>query len=223
MIKKYLDQLESDTIQLVLLIETHIDREIVVREVPMRNNLGCEIENTTILVPENKFPDSSVLHELLHIRRFIVDNVPQLVVCNAYNIINPKFESSVTKLDNNIEHLYIVPEELSLRPNRRTYWENSIKAAIKNQVTTGLDVSIHGFDAVINYVFAKHIFAEGSVVEEASEVVSGIKCQEIAMKLLSALQQPNCNKKVFSRECLAELNLPRGSICFRYTDREERI
>ena len=106
--KKYLDQLSSDTIQLVFLIETHIDREIVVREVPERKNLGCEIENYTILTPQDKFPDSSVLHELLHIRRFLVDGVPRLVVCAEYDPVDPSFETRVTKLDNNFEHLFIV-------------------------------------------------------------------------------------------------------------------
>lgn len=221
--KKYLDQLVSDTIQLVLLIETHIEREIIVREVPMRKNLGYEIENTTILTPEDKFPDSSVLHELLHIRRFAVDDVPQLAVCNAFDFGDPNFETRVTALDNNLEHLFIVPEELSLRPNRRKYWEDRVRDAIKNQVTSGLDINVHGCDAIVNWVFANHIFAGGSAVKEASEVVRELNCQETAKKLLSTLQQPNCNKKFFSRACLAELNLPRGSICLRYTDREESI
>jgi len=101
--KKYLDQLESDTIQLVLLIEKHTEKEINVDEVPMRTNLACEIENTTILTPEGIFPDSSVLHELLHIRRFIVDDVPQLAVCHDYFFDDPNFETRVSKLDNNLE------------------------------------------------------------------------------------------------------------------------
>lgn len=221
--KKYLDQLASDTRQLVLQIETHIEKEIIVREVPNRTNLGCEIENATNLTPENNFPDPSVLHELLHIRRFAVDDMPQVAVCDSFDFADPNFETRVTKLDNNLEHLFIVPEELSLRPNRRTYWEHRISSATKNQVNSGLDVNVHGCDAIVNWVFVNHISAGGRAVEEAEEVVHELNCEETAKKLLSTLQQPNCSKEVFSRACLAELDLHRNFLCFRYLDREEKL
>jgi len=221
--KKYFDQLLSDNKKLVLLIETHIGRDIAVREVPMRNNLGCEIQNTTILTPEGEFPDSSVLHELLHIRRFKVDGVPELVVCDAFNFGDPNFETRVTKLDNNLEHLFIVPEEISLRPDRITYWEARIIHAIKTQENSGLDVRVHGCDAAVNWVFANHVFGDGSVVEKATKVIQKLNCEKIAKKLLSTLKQPTCNKEIFAETCLADLNLPSGSICLKYLDREENL
>ena len=221
--KKYFEQLLSDNKKLLLLIETHIGREIAVREVPMRNNLGCEIHNATILTPEGKFPDSSVLHELLHIRRFKVDAVPQLVVCDSFDFGDPNFETSVTKLDNNFEHLFIVPEEINLRPDRIKYWEDRINNAIRIQENSGLDVNIHGCAAIINWVFASHVFVDEGVIEKATKVIQKLNCEEIAKKLLSTLQQPNCNKEIFARACLAELNLPSESICLKYLDREENL
>ena len=221
--KKYFDQLLSDNKKLLLLIEAHVGREIAVREVPMRNNLGCEIHNATILTPEGKFPDSSVLHELLHIRRFKVDGVPQLVVCDSFDFGDPNFETSVTKLDNNLEHLFIVPEEISLRPDRIKYWEDRIINAIRTQENSGLDVNIHGCDAIVNWVFASHVFVDGSVIEKATKVIRKLNCEETAKKLLSTLQQANCNKEIFAKACLAELNLPSGSICLKYLDREENL
>jgi len=219
---EYLDKLVSDTRQLVLLIETHIETQIIVREVPTREHLGCEIENATILTPENRFPDSSVLHELLHIRRFRVDDVPRLAVCNAFDFADPTFATRVTDLDNNLEHLFIVPEELSLRPNRRTYWEDRVRNAIKNQRNSGLDVNVHGCDAVVNWVFANHVLGGGCAVDEATEVARELNCEETSKRLLSTLQQPNCSKGAFSRACLAELDLPGGSICLRYSGRGDR-
>ena len=221
--KKYFDQLLPDNKKLLSLIENHIGGEVAIREVPMRNNLGCEIHNATILTPEGKFPDSSVLHELLHIRRVKVDGVPQLVVCDTFDFGDPNFETRITKLDNNIEHLFIVPEEINLRPNRITYWEDRINQAVETQKKSGLDVHVHGGDAILNWVFAHRILGHGCVVEKATKVIQELNCEETAKKLLSTLQQPNCNKGIFSRACLAELNLPSGSICLKYLDREENL
>lgn len=221
--KKYLDQLLSDTKKLVLLIETHMERDIAVREVPMRKNLGCEIQNATILTPEGKFPDSSVLHELIHIRRFKVDDVPHLVVCDEFDFGDPNFETKVIKLDNNLEHLFIVPEEIRLRPNRITYWEDRLRHAIKTQENSGLDVNRHGGDAVVNWVFANHVFGDGCVVEKATKVIQKLDLEETAKELISTLQPPNCNKEIFARTFLAGLSIPSGSICLKYLDREENL
>lgn len=221
--KRFFEKLLSDNQEMVLAIERHIGNEIAVREVPMRNNLGCEIHNATILTPKGKFPDPSVLHELLHIRRCKVDGVPQLVVCDEFDFGDPNFETRVTKLDNNIEHIFIVPEEISLRPDRLTYWEGRIFKAIRAQECSGLDVNVHGGDAIYNWVFANHLFRKGHVVEKATKVIQELNCEEIAKKLLLSLQSSNCNKEIFSRAYLAELDVPSGSICLKYFDREENL
>ena len=175
------------------------------------------------MTPEGKFPDSSVLHELLHIRRFKVDGFPHIAVCDAFDFANPNFETKVIKLDNNIEHLFIVPEEIGLRTNRKMYWENRVSQAINNQEKSGLNVNLHGGDAIINWIFARHIFEDGLVVEKATRMVQQFKCEKAAKNLLSTLQHPNCNKETFSRAYLAELDIPSGSICFKYLDREENL
>jgi hypothetical protein len=221
--KKYLDQLLPDTKSLLSLIETHIGKEVSVREDPRRNNLGCEIHNDTILAPEGKFPDSSVLHELLHIRRFRIDGVPQLEVCDSFDYGDPSFGERVNKLDCNIEHLFIVPEEISHRPERVTYWEKLTAQAIENIENSGLDVNVNGGDAILNWLFAKIVFVSGNAVNNATNVIHKFKCEKTAVKLLSIFQLPSCTKENFSKAIIAELNIPSGSVCLKYEDREEYL
>jgi hypothetical protein len=221
--RKYFDQLLPDTKELVLLIESVIEKEITVREVAERNNLGCEIDSATILTPEDRFPDSSVLHELLHIRRFKVDGIPQLAVCDTYDYSDPDFETSVTKLDNNIEHLFIVPEEINLRPDRHIYWENRINQAATNLENPRLNINSFGCDVIINWLFAKYILVDSPTVKKTTKLVRQLDLEEKSRDLLSMLLGQNCSKELFSRAYLAKLEMPANSLCLKYLDREESL
>lgn len=220
---KYFELLLPDTKKLLLLIENHIGQEVFVREVSMRNNHGCEIHNATILVPEGKFQDSSVLHELLHIRRFRVDGVPELFVCDSFDCGDHNFFNSVCRMDGNIEHLFIVPVEISLRPDRLTYWEDRMIEALKAFEKSELDANHSECDAILNWLFAQIIFGNGIVVDKATKVIQKIGCEKIAVNLLSILQHSNCNKEIFSKALIPKLNVPIRSICLKYEDREENL
>ncbi len=213
--KKYLDQLLPDTKKLLLLIEKHVGKEIAVREDPTRNILGCDIDNFTILTPIGQFWDSSVMHELLHFHRFKVKGVPRLVACDTFNFVDPDFETNIITLDNIIEHLFIVREEIKLRPNRKTYWEDRISHNIERQKECG--------DAILNWVFARHVFRDGSIVEKATKAIQKFNCEKTAKKLLSILHEPNCKKELFIRAFYEELNLQSEYICLKYLDREEKL
>jgi hypothetical protein len=59
------------------------------------------------------FSNGAVWHELPHIRRALVDSVPFITSEIGY----------AEELDNAIEHLFIVPEEISRYPERIFHWE----------------------------------------------------------------------------------------------------
>lgn len=68
------------------------------------------------------FPDGAVRHELLHVRRFYVERVPKLALAEAV-VWDKGLSDALGLLDNAIEHILIVPEELSFHPERRGHWE----------------------------------------------------------------------------------------------------
>jgi hypothetical protein len=83
--------------------------------------MACDFgrRRAVIQVPDGGPPrdSASVYHELLHLKRYFVDGIPKLVYCDDAH----EFESDADarlpqlfeRLDNQIEHLFIVPHELA--------------------------------------------------------------------------------------------------------------
>lgn len=220
----YLDRLEEDTKQLVFLIESHTGLQIRVREEADRTKLAYDPDpaNPTILIPPNRFPDASVMHELLHIKRFEVEAIPKIVVCEDFNC-GPSFETNVAKLDNNIEHLFIVPIELELRPNRKAYWIERSKLAIDTVKSSDLSIQAQASDVLTYWVFTNHVLAGENVSFEVDELVKESGLKEIASNLFQIIQNDSSTKEEFSRALISNLDLPNNSVCFTYNDREEKV
>lgn len=129
----YLNRLPSDVRELVTEIERECSIEIGVRVDPARvrerpdrsDTMACDMseDGATILIPaEDHFPDGSVLHEFLHIQRFLLQGVPRIGADLSWSGWNIDFEQSLTTIDNRLEHLVIVPREIDLRPERTQHF-----------------------------------------------------------------------------------------------------
>ncbi|MEA3360542.1 MAG: hypothetical protein U9R17_14205 [Thermodesulfobacteriota bacterium] len=166
--QEYINRLPQEIHLLVQKIECHIDSEINVKVDESRpHRLACEVDKhgATILTPnDGYFPEASVLHELLHIRRFCVNNVPRIFVCDSYQNWNPELESGLTYLDTNLEHFVIVPEEIEYRPDRKEYWDSRICNKIEKFDLLNRDNQNQGFDALIYWAFIHHVFQEDDLI-----------------------------------------------------------
>jgi hypothetical protein len=107
---EYFDRLTRDLQCLATDIEAYagipitvtVDPERVRRRADGPARLACVVDeiHATILTPaEEYFPSNSVLHELLHINRFWVEQVPQLALCDVF--LQPQLETFFANLDNN--------------------------------------------------------------------------------------------------------------------------
>lgn len=107
---KYFQQLESDTKELVFQIESSIEKEIQVEiQASQRDILACNVDGDSpkiILPRDDYFPDSSVIHELIHIRRFLVEEIPSLTISEDFWSKN--LEQGFLAIDNDLEHLHVV-------------------------------------------------------------------------------------------------------------------
>lgn len=102
--------------------EASIGFEIQVAVSPLREVMACEVDTgrAVILTPSREaFKAGSVLHELLHIQRILVDGVPRLLLADSYpdSPAALQIESSLVYNDNMLEHLVIVPIELERVPD----------------------------------------------------------------------------------------------------------
>lgn len=163
--------------------------------------LSIEIKPNLVrlFAPSNGyFPNGAVRHEVLHVKRFLVEGVPKLIL--AHNV---KWDSSLadglTMLDNAIEHLVIVPIEIQFHPERRTHWE----AVIKN-VCEGLPSIPEGerrLAVCLHWVFIKHVLPASSSMELlrkfakehgllefadrlAVQILANLSCKEELVQLL---------------------------------------
>lgn len=64
-----------------------------------------------------------VVHELLHIRRYWIDNIPILKCA----VPNPNLHLFASHFDNDFEHLVIAPEEMRLDPDSVNKWDEAFR------------------------------------------------------------------------------------------------
>jgi hypothetical protein len=121
----------------------------------------------------HRFVPSSVFHELMHIRRIMVDGVPRLGVADGVpdDQWSPQLEEHVTSVDNAIEHLVIVPKELEHFPERKEHWEQVVRRncqtiAAGQGTPQELDASAIGL-----WVFVRHALPGSHVEIELSETL----------------------------------------------------
>lgn len=117
--QRFLEKLNAETQRLVREIEEFASVEIEVRPTPAPSSgaaahakavalLASEDGATLLYRDEQEFGTQSVLHELLHLHRYWVDFVPQLLPLE-----DPDGDKTMIahQVENTLEHLVIVPKE----------------------------------------------------------------------------------------------------------------
>lgn len=219
--KEYINRLSQNIIRLVQDIESHIDDDIDVKVDESRSCvLACEVDKQGAAILTHKhdyFPEDSVLHELLHIRRICLDKVPQLVVCDNFDNWTPELETGLKPLDNNLEHLIIVPEELKYRPDRKEYWKNRIINKIEtfdDQIRVN---QIQAFDTLIYRVLIHHVLKDDDLKIKIDEIISpDLKniSQEFHDKIVLYLD----SKEKLVKVCFNYINISDKAVCLEYID-----
>jgi len=215
----YLNRLAPDVRTFAEELEQAIGFEIVVkvnRHKPRcasdePGGLECEVDQSgaKILIPEpDWFPDGSVLHELIHIRRFLVEGIPLLVDNEAHERWNPCVSTAVTYHDNCMEHLIIVPEELRLRPARQAHWERATKQVWDTLAADGTHEIDRRQGALANWMFIRHVMPGSAARAFAMGVLDRFGFRESAEGFFEALVPVLSNKEQLVRVWFEHLNIP---------------
>ncbi|WP_339897883.1 hypothetical protein [uncultured Gilvimarinus sp.] len=128
----YLGQLPEKASLLVREIEEYSGRNIEVlpnpypmsKTDPNPNGLACNVNEVSarILYRGNQIDTHAFTHELLHIHRYWVRQVPQILPVSDPNGSNIQVTSSI---ENALEHLVIVPEESQYGFEPYSHWNNT--------------------------------------------------------------------------------------------------
>ena len=224
---EYLVRLSLDIRSIAEEVERASGVEVVVRVAPERARnltdqsapLACEVHpnGAELIIPTpDYFPDGSVLHELLHVRRFLVDGVPCLKVCESYEPWSPNIRTSLTYHDNCIEHLIIVPEELMRRPERREHWEIVMKQTWKGLAAEGLCEVDRRQAALANWCFIQHVLPDSDALTYARAVLARFGLSDSAQRFSEALIPILSEKEMAVKVWCEHLGVPLEMISLEY-------
>ena len=225
----YLDQLPGDVRSLAEQIERETGSEIRVTVDPERAHhaadnpgyLSCNVDvhGAELLIPApDHFPDSSVLHELLHIRRFLLEGVPHIIVCDTYTNWTPEFESALIRLDNALEHLIIVPEELNHRNERKSHWLSVMRRVLDNLRSQPLDNDDHKRHALMSWLFLNHVLPDPELISVAATLLDDLDIRERSDQFVADIAPLLNSKEKAVRACFDYLELPIEAGCLKYID-----
>ncbi len=215
---KYFEMLSNDSKDLVNRVESKIGEEVEVKIDPSRvDKLACDIDDCEpkILIPkENYFPDSSVIHELLHLERFCIEEIPLLCTCND----DYEEENKLISLDNNLEHLIIVPEEIKLLPERYKYWINQINKKLvlcEEMIASEQNPS---FDLLIYWAFISRSFKASELLGKMENILSRTNILERAHSFLTGITPIIYCKRQLVNVCIEYIGISKNNICLEFSD-----
>jgi len=212
-VRSLVDRIEHlSGVKIEVIVDPSRKRDLTGRE----DSLACKVDehSAKLLIPTPEhFPDASVLHELLHIYRFLVDKVPHIVVCPGYDNWTPELEKGLGELDLNLEHLIIVPEELRHRPKRRAFWEKAMHRALDQIQSTRFSV-----DALIYWVFIHLVLPDRNLKVKADAIIQQNGANELAKQFSDALVPSLHSKEKSVQVCVEHMDIPEMAVCLKYLD-----
>lgn len=224
---RYLNQLREDARLLVTEIEQFIGQSIRVEVDQGRDSrsaddpepIACTVDAggvTVLLTRDGAFPEDAVVHELLHIHRFTVGGIPQIVPCSAS--WTPERQAALTLLDNFIEHLHIVPYEIELRPSRQERWRLATLRTLDRAADSATPRMDRDATRLLAWVFAKHVIRDEHLVQTCRETLnqSGLadRADSFLADIVLALPAKSRTIQVVARH----LGLDVESVCLESVD-----
>lgn len=230
---EFRNRLSADVRTLVQQTEDSAGIEITVVVDPERASgspdepdpMACEVDEhgaQLLLGDAAYFPDSSVFHELQHIRRVLLEGVPRVVVCEDFEPWWPQLDTAVAQLDNNIEHLIIVPRELEAYPARRGYWETRVRRMLDRLASNELpDIDRERF-AMLAWVLVHHMTPRQELQDVARCILRELGIEERARQYRDAVMAALGSKEQLVRITFEYFALPAAAGCLKYIDAVNR-
>jgi hypothetical protein len=170
-------ELPNDLQKMAGKIEYHADLRIEA-ELSPKQTMACDFRKgkAVIRVPDaGPLRKASVFHELLHLKRYFVDGVPKLVYCDDEHEFEDESDAQTPQqfqcLDNQIEHLFIVPRELARYKSERSYWEE--------RMGTLLASTLPHCDALLAWEFIHRVLNGGVLSDKVQALVETLSLGEV--------------------------------------------
>jgi hypothetical protein len=224
--QQHLEKLSPDVRDFVLSTECKTKIKITVIEDPKRNECGHDRKGTlccnvtpnsiTICAPTTGyFPDGGVVHEVLHARRLLIDKVPRLAEPENHPW-DSVTRAAMTNLDNALEHLFIIPEELNKRPERREYWHEQLRHLLLQDLQLCQDKAAQRQAAAIYWMLLKLVLAEPRTCAEVKLHLENLGLLNFANNYLNDAVIARESKEQLTKKTFDFFNIPRYFANFEY-------
>lgn len=203
-------------------IEVETDDSRVGRNTGEPDPLACLVNESEarLLVPSTiELSDGPVLHELLHIHRFLVEGAPQISVCEGH--WNPDLERVFAQLDNNLEHLVIVPIEIQRIPERRTCWVTKLRRVLSQVQHGQLLKADQRFLAIYGRLFVDHVLKDNALIEWSASILETLGLSSEAETFRQGMLSVLPSKEGAVRVVVDLFNLDPSVICLDYLNSKE--
>jgi len=223
----YFSRLPLALQNIVLEIEAAASFDVTVKICPWRDKtdsqesqpLRCVVDETEarILIPSlDQFRPSSVLHELLHLRRFLIQCVPQINVCERFWTLEA--EAFFAELDNSLEHFLIIPEEIRWYPERLAQWITKMNRNLDKVETGSGDADDREFDAVYSLALIEHAIPDNNLKSRSRALLSRLSLMDRAISFRNAIIPTLSDKEAATAVFVEHFSLDREMICLKYLD-----
>lgn len=219
--KEYLSSLDGAVGKLVVDIEYNSEVGIAIVPQPERHTYACkpDVNQAQILVPTSKKLDSSaVFHELLHLRRFLVEKIPCLIVSDSYEPCTPAVQDALISHDNSFEHLVIVPMEIELYPARRSHWEDSITRELRKIEEKMLGDFENRCSTIVQWNFLRHVFPDSDLLNVAHNLLLKFGWVDAAERFFERITPVISKKENAIKIWCEELGISPEIVAFKYLD-----
>jgi hypothetical protein len=181
--------------------------------------MACEVDEhgaEIFIVDAGYFPDASVFHEVQHIRRILLEGAPRLTLCQEFNYWSPELDTAMAQLDNNLEHLVIVPRELQIYPQRREYWEGRVRRMLDRLSGNELlDIDRRRF-ALLAWILVNDMTPNEVLKEDARRILRELGIEDRANQFRETILAAGNSKEKVVLVTLEFLELPRKAGCLEY-------
>lgn len=112
--------------------------------------MRLEPEPIIVVLDPDQTGDASILHELLHFRRYFLDYVPRMhLPTKGLTEQGRHVAEQVSRLENDIEHLVIVPEQMALDHANLPFWIRGLRKHLDRAPRGRAELRWHGMYALL--------------------------------------------------------------------------
>lgn len=218
--KVYLEQLPEKISVLAKEIEEYSGKEILVLQNPYPisqsdpnpDGLACSVDENTakIYFRDKRLDIQGFTHELLHIHRYWVRNIPQILPTNAKNI------HITSNIENSIEHITIVHEEARYGLEPYTHWNSTCRKNWENFDPQSMNKLSIRKNCLLGYLTVSNLVNDEAVITLAEKKIKKQGLLNIA-KQMNVKMKKHSNSKEKQISCVVNfLKLPRKELKIVY-------